>query len=168
MSAQASSPSLQVPATPAAALRRWHQELDQARGDRAALRRCASLSEIVFVPAYHRLYRALAPLGWTDKLAVAAIAGLASQVRQDAPAQSLPRQMAQASPGGSARISGLRFRRLLKQQTREDLYPALGRVLRALGGQVNLTDLAESVYWWNDRIRHRWAFDYYDAAPQEK
>lgn len=152
-----------------AALRRWWQELDKARGDRAMLRRCGSLTEVVFVPAYHRLYAAVAPHGWTDRLGVAAIAGLASLVRTDVPAALLARQMAQVKPGGSnARISGLRFRRLLKHQTREDLFPALSRVVRALNGQVNLVDLAESAYWWNEHTRQRWAFDYYDAAPHEK
>jgi CRISPR system Cascade subunit CasB len=153
----------------AAALRDWWQKLEEARGDRAALRRCGSLTEVVFIPAYHRLYAAVAPHGWTDRLGVAAIAGLASLVRADVPDVSLARQMAQVKPGGSsARISGLRFRRLLKQQTREDLFPALGRIVRALDGRVNLAGLAEAAYWWNDRTRQNWAFDYYDAAPHEQ
>lgn len=153
----------------AVALRQWWQELDDARGDRAALRRCASLTEVMFVPAYHRLYAALAPHRRSDRLGVAAIAGLASLVRQDRQDLSLSQQMAKPKAGGStARVSGLRFRRLLKHQSREELYPALARVVRSLDGDVNLLDLAESIYWWNDRTRQRWAFDYYGAAPQEQ
>lgn len=153
----------------AAALRQWWQALDESRGDRAALRRCATLTEVVFVPAYHRLFAAVAKHGWTDRVGVAAIAGLASLVREDVTGATLARQMAQTKQGGSkARISGLRFRRLLKQQSREDLFPALGRVVRALGGQANLADLAESAYWWNDRTRQAWAFEYYAAAPGEQ
>jgi CRISPR system Cascade subunit CasB len=124
---------------------------------------------VMFVPAYHRLHAAVAPHGWTDRLGVAAIVGLASLVKEDLSAVSLARQMAQAKPGGDrARISGLRFRRLLKHANREELFPALGRVVRALDGRVNLADLAESAYWWNERTRQRWAFDYYDAAPHEQ
>lgn len=146
----------------------WWQELDQTRGDRAALRRCGTLSEVIFVPAYHRLHQALAPQGKTNRLAVAAIAGLAALVRVDEPGATLARQMAQPKPGGSTpRVSGLRFRRLLKMQSHEELFPALARVIRSLDGKVNLADLAESVYWWNDRTRQRWAFEYYGAAPQE-
>lgn len=151
------------------ALRQWWQELEENRGDRAALRRCSTLTEVMFVPAYHRLYLMLASRGRGDRVGVAAIAGLASLVRKDISSATLPRQMAQSKQGGStARVSGLRFRRLLKYQTREELYPALARTVRSLGGEVNLADLGESIYWWNDRTRQRWAFDYYDAAPQEQ
>ncbi len=152
------------------AVRRWWNDLaDKHPGERAALRRCGTLTEIVFIPAYHRLYAVLAPLGWRDELGVAAIAGLASLVRQDLPAASVAQQMAQAKPGSTnARISGLRFRRLLKHRSHEELFPALGRIVRSLDGRINLGDLAESAYWWNDRTRRRWAFDYYDTAPQEQ
>lgn len=153
----------------AVALRQWWQELDDVRGDRAALRRCASLTEVMFVPAYHRLHAVLAPHGRSDRLGVAAIAGLASLVRQNRQDASLAQQMAKPKTGGStARVSELRFRRLLKHQSREELYPALARVVRSLDGDVNLLDLAESIYWWNDRTRQRWAFDYYGTAPQEQ
>jgi CRISPR system Cascade subunit CasB len=96
-------------------------------------------------------------------------AGLAALVREDLPNGSFAQQMAQSKPGGSnARISGLRFRRLLKHQSRDELYPALARVVRGLDGRANLADLAESVYWWGEGIRKRWAFDYYTTAPQEQ
>lgn len=152
-----------------AALCRWWRELGEARGDRAALCRCGTLSEVMFVPAYHRLWTTLAPLGWANKEALAAVAGLAALVREDVSSRSFAQQMAQPKPGGSnARISGLRFRRLLKHHSRDELYPALARVVRSLDGRVNLVDLAESVYWWGEGTRKRWAFDYYSAAPQEQ
>jgi len=46
------------------------------RGELAALRRCKSLEELLFVPAYHRLFHRVSPLGWTHRPSVAAVAGL--------------------------------------------------------------------------------------------
>jgi CRISPR system Cascade subunit CasB len=67
----------------------------------------------------------------------------------------------------SAKVSGLRFRRLLKIQGREELYPAMVRIVAMLGGSINLLSLANSVYWWNERTRKDWAFAYYSKAPSE-
>jgi CRISPR system Cascade subunit CasB len=32
---------------------------------------------------------------------------------------------------------------------------------------VNLQSLAQSVYFWNDRTRKRWALEYYSKATNE-
>lgn len=152
----------------AKALHQWWDDLEKNRGDRAALRRCSNLTEIFFIPAYHRLYHDLAKHGWSDKVGVAAVAGLAAHVKNDAGKQSFATQMAESKQGGSnARVSGLRFRRLLKIQNRENLYIALTRIVRLLGGTVNLNSLADSAYWWNEQTRKQWAFDYYAESPQE-
>ncbi len=149
-------------------LHQWWDDLNDHRGDRAALRRCRDLTEIFFIPAYHHLYHDLAKQGWTNKEGVAAVAGLASHVKVDAAKPNFATQMAESKQGGSnARISGLRFRRLLKIQNREDLYITLTRIIRLLGGTANLNSLADSAYWWNERTRKDWAFDYYAKAPQE-
>ena len=96
-------------------VRQWWDDLNNHRGDRAALRRCSNLAEIFFIPAYHRLYHDLAKHGWSDKVGVAAVAGLAAHVKNDAGKHSFAAQMAESKQGGSnARVSGLRFRRLLK------------------------------------------------------
>jgi CRISPR system Cascade subunit CasB len=67
----------------------------------------------------------------------------------------------------NARVSGLRFRRLLKVQNNSDLFEPLIRVVRMLDGNVNISSLANSIYWWNDFTRKDWAFAYYDKAPDE-
>ena len=64
-------------------------------------------------------------------------------------------------------MSGLRFRRLLKIEDRDDLYGAVVRTIRLLDGSVNIASLADGVYWWNERTKNNWAFDYYDKAPKE-
>jgi CRISPR system Cascade subunit CasB len=146
----------------------WWQGLDKHRGERAALRRCRSLTEVAFVPSFHHLLRELSQCSSVNAEGLALVAGLASHLKSNSPRSGIAEQMAKSKkPGGSAALSGLRFRRLLKVQAREDLYPALVRVIALLGGAVNLVSLAKSAYEWNDWTRKQWAFDYYSTAPAE-
>jgi CRISPR system Cascade subunit CasB len=149
------------------ALTAWWRGLDEDRGERAILRRCAALSEVVFSPAYHRLWSSVAQVGYVDDEGLALVAGLAVRVKNNDSAGTIAEQMATGKPDGSARLSGLRFRRLLKVKGREELFSAMNRVIALLGGNVNLQSLAQSVYFWNDRTRKQWAFDYYSKAPSE-
>lgn len=148
----------------------WHRALADNRGDRAALRRCGTLVEVAFVPAFHQLIRALrasidAPVN-PDRLL--AVAGLAALIKQPI-SPLMPSQMAKPHAGGSnPPVSELRFRRLLQCQTQEELFTTLRRVLHLLDDQANLCDLANSVYGWNERTRKRWAYDYYGALPPKQ
>ncbi|MCU0589597.1 MAG: type I-E CRISPR-associated protein Cse2/CasB [Syntrophobacteraceae bacterium] len=161
------------PGTDAAeVLTQWWRALEGDRGQRAALRRCGSLLEVVFVPAFHGLYGSLLSHGRVDAEKLALVAGLAAHVKAHVPVSSdgsVAAQMAQARPGGqTALMCGLRFRRLLKIQSREELFPAMVRVIRLLGGRLDLVDLARSVYDWNEWTRRQWAFDYYTRAPRNE
>ncbi|MCD6467810.1 MAG: type I-E CRISPR-associated protein Cse2/CasB [Thermoplasmata archaeon] len=151
------------------ALLGWWRGLENNRGDRAALRRCRSLTEVVFVPSYHRLRQELLRLGYvvnSDGLAI--VVGLAARIKENNNQYTTANQMALHVAGGSARVSDLRFRRLLKIQDKDKLYPAMIRIVALLNSSLNLVSLAGSVYWWNDLTRKNWAFDYYTNAPSEK
>lgn len=150
----------------AAILHLWWKELEDQKGERARLRRAPSPVEVVFSPAYHRLFRNL-PI---NRERLASVAGLVSHVKEDTGFSiSLPQQMATRKTGSdNAIVSGLRFRRLLAIPDRNALYPMMIRVIRLLGGRLNLLSLAESVYWWNESTRKEWAYDYYATAPKEK
>jgi CRISPR system Cascade subunit CasB len=146
----------------------WWKGLEHDRGERAALRRCRSLTEVAFVPSFHRLLRALSQHARVDSERLALVTGLAAHVKGLNPGTGIAVQMAQTKPGGSSvAVSGLRFRRLLKIQTREELFPAMVRVIALLGGTVNLVSLATSAYDWSEWTRKQWAFDYYSTAPTE-
>ncbi len=146
----------------------WWKGLDKDRGERAALRRCRSLTEVAFVPSFHHLLRKLSQCNTVNAEGLALVAGLVAHVKSNNPGTGIAVQMAKSKkPGGSAALSGLRFRRLLKIQTKEELYPALVRVIALLGGTVNLASLAKNAYEWNDWTRKQWAFDYYSTAPAE-
>ncbi|HDR47205.1 MAG TPA: type I-E CRISPR-associated protein Cse2/CasB [Geoalkalibacter subterraneus] len=155
------SPEMQV-------ITAWWQDLDDNRGDRAELRRCSTLAEVVFTPAYHRLRLALLKFGPVKADSLALVAGLAARVKNNVPGNTLAEQMATGKADGSARVSGLRFRRLLKVKGQEELFPAMTRVLALLGGAVNLQSLAGSAYYWNDKTRKKWAFEYYSQSPSEQ
>ena len=150
------------------ALVEWWGGLERARGARAALRRCRSAQEIAFVPAFHRLRHDLSRIAPVDAEKLAVVAGILSHVRKNDYSLRFAQQMATSKDGGDrARVSGLRFRRLLKIEGRDDLYGAIVRIVRLLDGSVNIASLADGVYWWNERTKNNWAFDYYDRAPEE-
>lgn len=149
-------------------LKSWWNSLENNRGERAKLRRCHTLTEVVFLPAFHQLRREVERHGKVDYDSLALVAGLLARVKSSSDGPGIGEQMATGKPDGSACVSGLRFRRLLKVKEKEQLYAAMTRVIALLGGVANIQSLAQSVYWWNDMTRKEWAFDYYSKAPSEK
>ena len=145
----------------------WWEGLENDRGGRAELRRTKSPEEVVFCSAYHRLYNRLHWSG-KDRDKLASIAGLAAHVKRNIDSASLAEQMAEPKSGKNPAISGLRFRRILAIDDRSELYIAMIRVIRMLGGNVNLRSLAESVYLWNTETKKRWAYKYWEKPPTEK
>lgn len=153
------------------ALTAWWQALNDNRGDRAELRRCSTLVEVAFIPAYHRLRLAVSKFGAVNVDALALVAGLAARIKNDIGGSTLAEQMATPKTGNSARVSGLRFRRLLKVKDINELFTVMGRVVALLGGAVNLQSLSKSVYFWNDKndkTRQQWAYEYYSKSPSEQ
>ncbi|MBF0559813.1 MAG: type I-E CRISPR-associated protein Cse2/CasB [Nitrospirae bacterium] len=145
----------------------WWRELDNNRDERAVLRRCRTLTEVVFSPAYHRLRLAVSRFGVVDYEGLALVAGLAVRVKVHVESSTIVQQMATGKADGSARVSGLRFRRLLKVKEREALFSRMSRIIAILGSNVNLQSLAQSVYFWSDSTRKKWAFEYYSKATNE-
>ncbi|MDT8321692.1 MAG: type I-E CRISPR-associated protein Cse2/CasB [Xanthomonadales bacterium] len=144
----------------------WWKKLEDNRGDRAALRRAASIEQVMFNPAFHRLWRGLKGTSWKRAERVALIAALAARVREHRSERTFAAQLG-TSPRGreKAALSGLRFRRLLQIREPDELLQGCSRAIAMCGNSVNLLNLAKSVYWWSDRDRKDWAFDYYDANP---
>jgi len=147
----------------------WWKELEKSRGDRARLRRCHSPLEVAFVPAYHRLRWALKKAGPVNDEQLALVAGVLSHVKEYIPS-SFAVQMADSdsADGKKARVSGLRFRRLLAIDDHEKLYETMIRMVHLLGDTVDIPSLAAGIYWWNERTKKEWAFAYYEHAPSEE
>lgn len=182
-------------------LAKWHESLEEDRGERSALRSSTSPLDVVFVPAYHRLFRDLADHAklaieqgkidqdWRDVRSLLLdrlpiIAGLVSLIKWiprvdeavGRESYTVARKMGQPRPGDERpRLSGLRFRRLLKCREPEALYTGLRRAIRMLQKGVDKKEadekeadiylLVDDVFYWSEERRKQWAYDYYAAAP---
>lgn len=151
---------------------------------RARLRRAGSAADAAAISAAVDLARRLGTLArearGSDWRAEAALnlARVLAHVREDDHARR-PMQAAgwQTFPGnrreseaGDQRpvLSEARFRRLLQTGTREEQVSAFARLVTLLGGSVNVAELATDFMRWSDdsqrdRVRTRWAFDYFHA-----
>lgn len=144
-------------------LKMWWDSLEHNRGDRAILRRCEDVLQVVMTPVFHHQLRE-----WHECFSrnngdrLAEIMGLLSHVRQHSQ-HSIGAQMA-TPRGDTPTVSELRFRRLL-QSTREEYYRDMIGMIKLLRGEINIHDLAESTYYWGDKTKKRWAYDYYEKIP---
>ena len=156
----------------AAILRKWWKELQTDPWERDRIRRCGDPSSVMLSPKYQRLLDLLKDAGYDldagHSYAVAAVTGLVAQVTSDTgPGVAFARQMAQPAPGTKkARVSGLRFHRLVAEEQREMVYLLLIPVMDLLSGAVNLTDMARGLYRWDAAARKRWQDEYYAVAPK--
>jgi CRISPR system Cascade subunit CasB len=142
----------------------WWQGLDDDRGTRAALRRCATVDAVSVSEAYQRFYRYMLACGWSEDASdrqrdnLAAIAGLVANIKTD-DSQPLPVRMSELS-GDRPLVSERRFCDLLKADSTGDLFVGLRRILPLLKQQASVQQLAHDVYWWNDDTRKKWAYAY--------
>ncbi len=160
--------------------KRYCHPVDGDPASRARLRRCRSATDAVGIPAAISLARSMGALSGTqtdDDYRVTSALDLArvlSNVTQHVETKR-PMQAAgwktfpgdrRESDAGEDRpvLSELRFRRLLTAAHGEEQVSAFIRLIALLGGAVNVTELAEDFFYWNDRTKRRWAFDYYAAG----
>lgn len=156
----------------------WWHKLESDKGERAALRRASSLTEIMTSPAYVRLLRTLRDAGYPISSSnaalakIAAIAGLAARVKSQTDLGLATRMGTPKTSASAPAFSELRLRNLLARDDLEDVYTQLRRALAILDDQANLPNLAATVWNWSrldDKKPHdprrRLAYDYYAAAP---
>lgn len=144
----------------------------------ARLRRCAGPAEAMGEAATLDLFRRLGLSNARDLPRVAVIAMVLAHIRTDktrdektqdettgrtlSAIQSVGRSKPDAPD--SARMTPLRFRRLLACRDDGDLVGEMRRFVALAGKAVNVGDLAASLFFWGERVRARWAFDYYGAG----
>ena len=141
-------------------------ETGAARRARAELRRAASVTEVLGVSATHELNRRLVTAGHDlrkrrdgpDRLALIVVA--LAQVTQDQRETAAQRFGA----GEPKTLRGLRFDALIHAKEPRQLIRPLTRALRLVKGGANVRTLATDLYWWNDRTRADWCFDYHGAT----
>jgi len=157
---------------PALVVRDWWRDLvkptekgqSSRRGELAQLRRCKSLEEVLFAPAYHALYRRTVAHGWGERLRLAAVAGTLAHLKAELekPAKMAAYLATPAAPGLGPKVSELRFQRLMRERELDEFYPTLLRILHLAGDKAPLLDLVKGVYYWGDHNRREWTFAYYD------
>lgn len=135
----------------------WWQDL--GAGDRAELRRAKDLASVLITRPANILRGRLADTPWRRAEAIGLIAGVLAHVREDSG----------VSPARAMRpsVSELRFRRLVAVSSHGLLFRPAVRLVRQLGGQASIRNLARSLYWWNDRTRRQWAYEFYGADQGE-
>jgi len=150
-------------------LYQWWEGLNENRGDRAELRRCRSVDGVLLTEGYHRLRVQLARTGLPfNEGQLGTVAGVLAYVEEDAPGlEELGAHMAGGAREEDALVSGLRFRRLLQRESREDLYRPMIRTVRLLGRRVNVGALARDLFYWGTSVRKRWARTYWENALDE-
>jgi CRISPR type I-E-associated protein CasB/Cse2 len=161
----------------------WSALNNKEHVDRAALaklRRCENAVEAATVLQGLRLARKLGcdKPGTQDARAALELAILLAHVREDDPLplmraagwKSFPGDKKETDAPSEQRplLSELRFRRLL-QTTRAERLEAFKRLVHQLKGKARVADLTDSYLNWDDKVlgdkvRERWAFDYYAAS----
>ncbi len=137
-------------------------------GDRANLRRARNPDMVAVQQSYLNLYRIIMQEDISDyvkrKLCdrLPLVAGVLSHVVENS-SDSVAVAMGSNPKTGSdrPRVSDLRFRRLMRTKDEESLYIMMIRMVRMMDGRVNVKNLAESLFFWDDMTRKRWASQYY-------
>lgn len=156
-------------AEPAHVLTTWWYRLDDARRDRAELRRCHIVSNVAFCPSFHHLRLALLPFGKHNVERLAIVAGVLAHIKVNDASTTFAAQMAVSRDGGDQpRLSDLRFRRLLKIDDLSVLHGEFIRITRLLGGSINIVDLAETIINWNKNVKKQLAYIYYEQVTKTK
>jgi CRISPR system Cascade subunit CasB len=139
----------------------WWKSLESNKKGRAELRRAKNLEHVFYLPEFYALYKKLSHLGWRSEKNIALVVSALSHVRFNVQSQTVSSQMAKPVGKSRAVFSDLRFRRLLQRDSADEMLIPIIRVIRMLDGKVNISDLAESLYWWNIHTKRKWALDYY-------
>ena len=144
------------------------------RQARAQLRRATSVTDALGLRATHDLHLRLAAVGHDlrervdgpDRLALIAVA--LAHVTEDL-GESAAIRFGSGKP--TPTLSGLRFDAIIRSTEPRQLMRPLARALRIIRGGANVSRLAGDLYWWGDRVRTRWCFEYHgatDAIPITK
>ena len=144
-------------------LYKWWLDLEDDRGARAHFRRAKNVQDIFMLPYFYSAYNQFSKEHNEVKLneQLAMVLGLISHVREEENGLRIAERMATLLPNSKQPLfSELRFRRLL-QCDRKELYVRMIRIIRLLNGKCNLYDIAQSCYYWGDKVKRNWALDYF-------
>lgn len=155
------------------------------RADSAKLRRCQEPGDVLLESAFHRLAQRMTtqepgegtPRFADDFTAFALVAGVLAHVKDDANNNmSFAFLLGQTGDGDRPLLSELRFQRLQTSVDETDFYRQAIRAVKLLNGRADVVTLANDLLAWvweyrdghgtkpKERLKVRWASDYYRAA----
>lgn len=170
---------------PAIIGRKWWTEYCHPRdgdpGTRARLRRCATSTEALGIPAAVVLVRRMGvprTLGPTQEWRLVQAINLArvlAHVKEDELTQSPMYAAGWRSFPGIARdrdgseerpvLSELRYQRLISIESGgEEQVLGFIRLIHLLARRINVGEVANAFVYWNDRTKRNWTFEYYAAG----
>ena len=134
-----------------------------ARRTRAELRRCDTTLAVLGISAVHDLNRELSEHGFKlqkrpDQLALISVALAHVKTNQKPYAARL------FGDGDPKKLSPIRFNALIRTDEPRDLMRPISRALKIIDGNTNVRKIAEDLYWWNEKVKAEWCFDYYGAS----
>lgn len=141
-----------------------------ARMARAKLRRCSAQIEVFTIECVHDLNRRLLDGGLSttsDQLALVSVAlAHVTNAGEEKLACLFGHQVVK---GGPRALSASRFQRLVHTYDRAQLISPLRRsMIIVRQSRINVVALATDLYYWNDRVRNAWCFQYFDASNAEQ
>lgn len=139
-----------------------------ARAARARLRRCQSTTEALAVSETHdlnRRLRAIRPGSAPKPDQLALIATIFAHLRGIDGEELAARFGRRDTKDGPRLLSELRFQSLIRVKSHRDLMAPLRRSLAVLrpDASCNGQILARDLYWWSDRVRGKWCFQYFGS-----
>jgi len=186
-------------------LRQWHRAMQRTDpktlppppslraldlGDRARLRRCTNIAELLAERSVHLLVqgfpkergdnrRAFSENELYQRLPV--VAGVLAAAREDTGKQtvSLIGRLGHGGRDGSPKLGEIRFKRLHSESKPEGLLRLWRRIVALADNAADVAQLADDLYTWleqlerpprnpNQSVRFHWAYDYYQQPrPKE-
>lgn len=137
-------------------VRQWHDWLlaEKQKGERARLRRCDTVSEVLFQTGFHRLCKTLPRLEVFAIEGLGLVAGLLSWC-ETSNEQELAERLGQKRTGSEQPLfSELRFQRLMAIDDSEEFYKAMRRAIVQVDKTCEPVMLSDSVLHWFSQNKH--------------
>ena len=160
----------------------------QGRADRARLRRCENVEELLSNSATLLFARRLIALGGGSKVfsdesqayeQLAWVAGALAHVKEDpGDERTLAFRLGKALGGERPAMSELRFQSLQAATTTEDYFLQIRRAIQLADKKTDVARLADDLFAWqlehgqsalraSSGVKFHWAYDYYLSAGQK-
>ena len=159
----------------------WWNSLEYDSGLRAELRRAESPSDVILTDGFRVFFKKMQETKWARNdyiIALAAVAGVLSIVKENDSSKLFAEQCAQGSEHPV--VSEMRFSALQKSRNIDELFTRMRRIIHQLGETANILSVVDDIFHWYEEmvlhnedndvrntIRMRWGMDYFLNAENK-